>query len=674
MKKLFGFLCLLVIVLIGVGCGSVKAEGIVITSENDVRNIKVSETLQLTAKVFPDEVDQVVKWSSEDDKLATVNEQGLVTAVSVGTVDIVATSVVTETISQTFTIIIEEAAPQEVVPTKVTIKTNVTTCKTGEKINLSAIVDPEDANQSVVWESSAPEIASVNRGEVTGLKEGKVTIKCTAKGYTDVYDSIELTIEKNEEQGSNKDWVTMDYCTHEEYMTAEKETPLKIKGVVTYVLPEKDNLVSYLIQNGTEGYYVYNQDAINFPVELGKVYEVGGFKKYYQGLNEIVNVEYFKALDEKIEYTVNKLENVNTSDLTAMEPFHCSIVTGKAVLTEVKVNTGKAHSFYAEIGNYSTQFRVDPNYTGTEEFANINNILSTAVLGSEFEFVGIMTAFGYGKAEPQIQIVKSADLKFAELTDEAMLEAAAENLKVATSLSITRKFIELPTTLSNFDNLTIEWSSNNEAINAETGAVSHLSENVRVTLTATLKYNGKELTKTVEVLVFALDTTTYEVLASLDLEDALTGGSYGTSPSKSSYKEGNVTLGNPSHTWILRNALIAGTGSNSDKYDGIFSIRAQGNAEASQTGRIEIQEDGEYNVVQFDVAIYGNDNTGIQIRIEYSSDSGATWTASEDIITVDSRELETYLIKLPAGNKRVAIVVVEGTGKRVNIDNIKLMK
>ena len=95
---------------------------------------------------------------------------------------------------------------------------------------------------------------------------------------------------------------------------------------------------------------------------------------------------------------------------------------------------------------------------------------------------------------------------------------------------------------------------------------------------------------------------------------------------------------------------------------------------AEETARIEIQEDGEYNVVEFAVATYGNDAHGAQIKIEYSTDSGATWTAAPEIITVESATFQTYRIKLPEGVKRVAIVLVENTGRRVNIDNIKLMK
>ena len=51
------------------------------------------ETFQLTAAVFPsDATDQQVTWSTNDGKIALVDENGLVTAVSEGKVSITATS------------------------------------------------------------------------------------------------------------------------------------------------------------------------------------------------------------------------------------------------------------------------------------------------------------------------------------------------------------------------------------------------------------------------------------------------------------------------------------------------------------------------------------------------------------------------------------------------------
>lgn len=672
MKKVLLLFVTILMLVFTASCEASPIQGIQIESENNIRTIKVEETLQLTAVVFPETADQVVLWTSENEEVATVDENGLVTAVAKGTVNIVATAELAPTISKKFSIIVEEKDPVVVPVESISLATDgdVLTAKAGETIRVYATVLPAEANQSVVWSSSDESVATVSRGDVKGLKEGTVVITATSKNYPEVSANITLTFEKADQPIVSGDWAEMAYSTHAEYMTAEKDSKLKVKGVVTHISPEKDGKVTYTLQDGTEGYYVYAQDAALYPVELGKSYEVGGYKKYYNGLNEIVNVEYFKALEENIEYTVNNLDGTNPSDLAAMEPYHCSIVTGTAVFDNGTVNAEKAYSFYAMVNENSVTFRVDPAYMSAEEYQEINAKISSAVSGMPFTYKGIMTAFGYGKASPQIVITKAEDIVFAELNTSELLQAALGKLEISTSVAFSVDSIELPNALDGFEGLAISWASNNEAINASTGAVTHQEANVDVTLTATLSLDGQEVTKEFEVLVFAKDEKVYEVVAELNLEDALPAGSYGNSDTKSSYKEGNVFLGG--HTWMLRNALIAAT--SSDRREGEFSIRAQSNKDAASTARIELLDDVEFSVLEFAIALYGSDAAGAKIRIEYSTNSGETWLVASDGITVDSTDILTYRVNVPAGANRVAIVFVENTGRRVNIDNIKLMK
>lgn len=673
MKKLLVLLFTVVLLGLAVGCETVQVEGITVHSEGDVRTIKVEDTLQLVAVVYPETASQLVSWESSDESIATVSENGLVTAVAKGTVEITATSKSATTVSKTFTLIIEEKGLVVVDPVNVTLTADggVTTAKAGQTIRLYATVEPAEANQSVEWSVSDASVATVSRGDVTGLKEGTVEVTAQAKGHPEVKATITLTFEKADAPIIPSGWSEMPFSTHEEFMTSEKDTKLKVKGVVTHVSPlDKNGNVTYTLQNGTEGYYVYAQDPIAFPVELGQVVEVGGYKKYYNGLNEIVNVEYFQVIEENIEYQVNDLTGLNPTDLTAMEPYHCSIVKGSATFDNGTVNTEKAYSFYADVNGNNTTFRVDPAYMSTEEFAAINQKLAAAVSGLPFEYVGIMTAFGYGKASPQIVITKAEDIVFEELSVEELLQAAADVLEISTSLAFSVESINLPTELAGFEGLTIVWASDSNLIDVATGNVTHNEENTTVTLTATLALSGKELTKEFEVVIFAVDNKVYEVVASLDLEDALPAGSYGNSETKAAYAEGNVFLGG--HNWMLRNALIAQT--SGDRRIGEFSIRAQSNKEASSTARIELLDNVEFSVLEFSATTYGNDATNAQIRIEYSTDSGSTWEVAGSPVTIDSTDFLTFRFNVPQGANRVAIVVVENTGRRVNLDDIKLMK
>ena len=464
----------------------------------------------------------------------------------------------------------------------------------------------------------------------------------------------------------------MPYTTHQEFVSCENETKIKAKGVAT-IVNEKNGKINYFIHNGADGYYIYGQDSSLITIEVGKVYEVGGYKKNYNGLNEIVDVEYAILLDEEISYTVTDIANNNPNSSEIADTYHCGYVKGKGVLTSASVAT-KAYNFTGKVNGYDTTFRVDPAYMSSDEFTAISNIIKNAIGNVEFEFTGIMSAYGYGgKATPQIFIVNSKDIKFEKSSDAAIATVAKDKLVISSAVKFGVNEIQLPATIEGLDGVSISWASNNSVINAETGVVTHSEVDVTVELTATITVGEATETKKFNVTVLAEDKSTYQVIATLDCEDASTDNNWGNSLTKPSYNmseiNNTVTLGG--HSWMLKNALISST--SSDLYDGIYGIRAQAGSDASGTARIEIQEDLETKAVEFDAAVYGSDAAGIQIRVEYSLDSGASWLVAETI-TIEASDLETFRVKLPETADRVALVVVENSGRRVNIDNIKLMK
>ena len=676
MKKLFLFIWVLFAAIVLVGCTTEGGEpiqvlGMEITSEENVHTITVGETLQLDAKVYPTYISQLVEWSTSNEYVASVDETGLVTAVGGGKVEITATYKELSTISQKYLLIVEgdafEVAPESI---KVTAKNDITSCKVGEVIRLSANVYPEAASQKVTWVSSDETVATVNRGMVRPLKEGEVEISVYPNRYENIVDTIKLTFEKADDPIYSTNWNEMEFASHDLFMECDDETPLKIKGVVTHINPSSNDKVSYFVQNGSEGFYIYSQDTTQMPVELGKSYEIGGFKKTYRGLSELTNVEYFVELEEEIKYQVNNVEGLDVSSQEVMGAYQCSFVTGKAVLGNVTVGT-KAYNFTATVNGVEATFRVDPTYADDEQFAAINSLLQIVAEGTEFTYTGVVIAYSSSEVTPQILILNEKDLNFGEISDEDLLKAASGKLDIVTSIGFAVNTIDLPTTIEGFD-CEVIWDTDSELIDPATGVVKHGKVDERVTVIATIVLNGKSVQKEFFVTVEALDEKVYETLVSLDLEDALAPNSWGNSETKPSYAAAVVELGTPKAKWLLQNALIACT--NSDKYNGNLGIRAQVRDSAAETARIEIMESGEYNLVEFAACIYGNDVLGTKIRIEYTFDDGATWEVSENIITVNNTVLETFRVKLPEGAKRVAIVLVEGSGRRVNFDDIKLMK
>lgn len=139
---------------------------------------KAGETLQLTATIYPDSAtNKTVTWKSSDEKVATVDESGLVTAVGNGTADITAT---TEDGNFKATCQVTVEIPELTLSLD---KTELTLTQTEEQQKLTATVsDPEE---KVTWLSSDPFVATVARdGTVTAIANGTATITASAGDKT----------------------------------------------------------------------------------------------------------------------------------------------------------------------------------------------------------------------------------------------------------------------------------------------------------------------------------------------------------------------------------------------------------------------------------------------------------------------------------------------------------
>ena len=84
--------------------------------------------------------------------------------------------------------------------------------------------------------SSDETIATVNKGIVKPLQEGQVEISVYPEGYENIVATITITCEKADEPTYSRDWANMEYTTHEEYMSCEDGTPIKVNYLLTLVL------------------------------------------------------------------------------------------------------------------------------------------------------------------------------------------------------------------------------------------------------------------------------------------------------------------------------------------------------------------------------------------------------------------------------------------------------
>lgn len=159
-----------------------------ITLSPETKNMNAGETLQLIATVSPsDATNKNVLWSSEDQGIVTVDNQGKVTALGKGTTMVKAmTQEGGYNASSTITVTVPV--------TGMTIDQETASINVGESLQLIATVLPENASDTgIIWISSNTDIAAVDQnGLVEGLSAGEVTI--TAQSNEGSYEASCLII------------------------------------------------------------------------------------------------------------------------------------------------------------------------------------------------------------------------------------------------------------------------------------------------------------------------------------------------------------------------------------------------------------------------------------------------------------------------------------------------
>ncbi|MDO4335639.1 MAG: Ig-like domain-containing protein [Bacteroidales bacterium] len=166
----------------------VKTDAGTITLDKTEATLKATETVQLTATILPETTtDKTVNWSSSNPAIATVDNNGKVTAIAVGTANITATAASRITASCKITVVETPAAT-------ITLNKTEASLKATETVQLTATIRPETTtDKSVTWKSSDESIATVDAsGKVTAVAVGTADITATAA--SGIYASCKITV------------------------------------------------------------------------------------------------------------------------------------------------------------------------------------------------------------------------------------------------------------------------------------------------------------------------------------------------------------------------------------------------------------------------------------------------------------------------------------------------
>ena len=162
-----------------------------VTLSPSALQLKITEKVSLQPSVNPDNATfKVLTWYSSNSAVASIDQNGELTAVALGDATITGTTIDGSNIS-----VICEV---NVIPTLVTeLKIEPTLeLKVTQKATLNATVSPSDANvKTLSWSSSNDAVATVSsNGEVTAVAEGSASITATTTDGSNITATCAVTV------------------------------------------------------------------------------------------------------------------------------------------------------------------------------------------------------------------------------------------------------------------------------------------------------------------------------------------------------------------------------------------------------------------------------------------------------------------------------------------------
>lgn len=184
---------------------SVKSEALITVKEKIINvtsvslnttntSVYIGDKIELKATIMPSEAtNKKVTWKSSNNSIATVDQNGKVTGVKEGKVQITATSNNNKSASATINV-----KKKTIDVTSISIDSNVSSMEVGDTITLSATITPSNAtNKKVTWSSNNTAIATVDsNGVVSAKKAGSVKITVVSNSNNNVSSSKTIVVKE----------------------------------------------------------------------------------------------------------------------------------------------------------------------------------------------------------------------------------------------------------------------------------------------------------------------------------------------------------------------------------------------------------------------------------------------------------------------------------------------
>lgn len=153
--------------------------------------LEIGESMELTCEILPEDASQVIRFSSSDETVLTVDENGCATAIGHGTCTVTAASGKNGKIKSNLEIRVNDPR----VPERIVLYPAPLSLEPGEARRIETVVFPQGLNGSLVWKTADETVAAVDEnGVVTALKEGKTRITACSEYSDKVSASFLVTV------------------------------------------------------------------------------------------------------------------------------------------------------------------------------------------------------------------------------------------------------------------------------------------------------------------------------------------------------------------------------------------------------------------------------------------------------------------------------------------------
>lgn len=297
------------------------------------------ETLVATILPADTTMEKVLTWSSNNDAVAMVDQQGKVTALTAGKATITVTTVNNKTATCEVTV-----KKQEVPIESVALNTDNAVLRAGSTITLTATINPENTtmDKALVWSTNAENVAKVDQqGKVTAVGAGEaiITVKtvngktatCKVSVFTVSLDALNETIKRAEALNAES-YTASSYADVSSALAEAKEVQKNssaTQDAIDTAQKKLDTAINALVERASQGSIAALSDKVAEYQKLANDYSKEEFAAMAQALAEA------NAILDKAENEISQKEVNSALTKLDAEKAKLDVISARKNLQEV---------------------------------------------------------------------------------------------------------------------------------------------------------------------------------------------------------------------------------------------------------------------------------------------------------------------------------------------------